>query len=110
MPLGVFEYSATKDNFIDKEIANVFLFDFEDGFEEFTLQLEEVSGMVKVRFNDFEQLWSGAKDRVGINGFVLNENGEKFSVKEQAGREKFVPHQLSFYNQVILEIGKYLKE
>jgi isopentenyldiphosphate isomerase len=110
VPLGMFEYSATKDDFIDKEMANVFLFDFEDGFDEFILQTEEVAGMVKVRFNDFAHLWTGEKDRVEINGFVLNENGEKLPVNEQAGREKFVPHQRSFYNQVIREIGKYLNE
>ncbi|WP_078596524.1 NUDIX hydrolase [Evansella clarkii] len=110
VPLGIFEYIATKDDFIDKEIANVFLLDFKDGFDEFTLQTEEVSGMVKVRLNEFVQLWTGEKDRVEINGFVLDENGERFSVNERAGREKFVPHQRSFYNQVIQKIVKYLNE
>ncbi|WP_088035195.1 NUDIX hydrolase [Evansella clarkii] len=110
VPLGIFEYIAAKDDFIDKEIANVFLLDFKDGFGEFTLQTEEISGMVKVRFNDFAQLWTGEKDRVEINGFILDENGEKLPVNEQAGREKFVPHQRSFYNQVIREIGKYLND
>lgn len=51
--LGVINYCVVKENFIDKEIAYVFLYRYNNTFEEFTLQKEEVSGMLKTEFDDF---------------------------------------------------------
>ncbi|WP_313898466.1 NUDIX domain-containing protein [Lederbergia sp. NSJ-179] len=54
-PLGVMEYCLIKDNFIDKELANVFLYRCDSSFDDFTLQEEEVAGIVKV---ELIILWS----------------------------------------------------
>ncbi|WP_367582529.1 NUDIX hydrolase, partial [Shouchella clausii] len=43
VPLGVIEYMAEKENFIDKELAHVFLYDSVHALEEFNPQLEEVT-------------------------------------------------------------------
>ncbi|PLR95982.1 NUDIX hydrolase [Bacillus sp. T33-2] len=102
--LGVIDYCVIKEDFIDKELANVFLYKQNQIFDDFTLQLEEVSGIVKVVFNDFADLWYGKKESVNVQGFRLNEDGDKILLKEKFGREKFVPHQVSFYQTVIQKI------
>ncbi|MFE4704405.1 hypothetical protein [Peribacillus simplex] len=66
VPLGIIEYQQTKEDFIYKELANVFLYESAHSFDDFTLQPEEVSGMVKVVLNDFEELWTGSEDKVNI--------------------------------------------
>jgi isopentenyldiphosphate isomerase len=53
VPLGVIDYCVIKEDFIDKELANVFLYKSENTFDDFTLQAEEVSGIVRAKFNDF---------------------------------------------------------
>jgi isopentenyldiphosphate isomerase len=107
--LGVIEYCVVKENFIDKELANVFLYMSEDTFDDFTLQVEEVSGMVRVKFTEFAQLWFGEKDKIEISGFEIKDDGKKHTIKENVKRDKFVPHQGSFYKEVIQKIQEHIR-
>ncbi|MFS0639258.1 NUDIX domain-containing protein, partial [Mesobacillus foraminis] len=45
IPLGIIDYSVKRDDFIDKETANVFLYKSQKSFDDFTLQEEEVAGI-----------------------------------------------------------------
>lgn len=102
--LGVIDYCVVQEGFIDKELANVFLYKSENIFDDFTLQVEEVSGIVKTKFIDFAQLWFGEKDEIEISGFEIYDDGKKQIIKESVSRDKFVPHQVSFNKEVIQKI------
>ncbi|KHF40504.1 NUDIX hydrolase [Halalkalibacter okhensis] len=102
--LGVIDYCVVQEGFIDKELANVFLHKSENSFDNFTLQAEEVSGIVKVKFNDFAKLWFGEIDEIEICGFEINGVGSKQIIKKSVRRDKFVPHHTSFYKEVIQKI------
>ncbi|MEK3886510.1 NUDIX hydrolase [Bacillus sp. FSL K6-3431] len=104
IPLGIIDYCVIKEDFIDKELANVFLYKSEKSFDDFTLQKEEVAGIVKVEFNHFVELWFGERETVRIRGFKIKQNGNKTLIDENVGRDKFVPHQLKFYKTVIQKI------
>ncbi|WMX54709.1 NUDIX hydrolase [Peribacillus sp. R9-11] len=106
--LGVIEYHVTKENFIDKELANVFLYESTQCFDDFTLQKEEVSGMVKVELDDFEDLWDGTKEEVNIQGFEINQDGHRMMIDQYVGRDKFVPHEVSYYKSIIRLIRENL--
>ncbi|SDM64695.1 NUDIX domain-containing protein [Bacillus sp. OK048] len=108
LPLGVIDYCVINGNFIDKEIANVFLYICENTLESFTLQAEEVSGIVKAEFNDFTELWLGERETIEIKGFGIND-GNKTLIEEYVGRDKFVPHQISFYKSIIQKINDQIK-
>ncbi|MEH7255694.1 hypothetical protein V7111_26670 [Neobacillus niacini] len=97
-----------KENFIDKELANVFLYKSNKIFDDFTLQEEEVSGIVKVEFNDFIELWLGERETIEIKGFEINDRN-KTLIEEYVGRDKFVPHQISFYKEIIQKIKEQIK-
>lgn len=75
--LGVVDYSVVQEDFIDKELANVFLYKSTNDLDDFTLQVEEVSGIVKATFFDFSQLWFGAVDEIEISGFEIKDDGKK---------------------------------
>ncbi|WP_216827506.1 NUDIX hydrolase [Alkalihalobacterium elongatum] len=106
--LGIIDYCVTKENFIDKELANVFLHISDKGFDEFTLQLEEVSGIFKAELKDFIGLWFGEKETIEVNGFHVNEDGNKFTLDQQVGIDQFVPHSIEFYQTVIYKIKEKL--
>ncbi|MBK5462098.1 MULTISPECIES: NUDIX hydrolase [Peribacillus] len=106
--LGVIEYHVTKENFIDKELANVFLYESTQCFDDFTLQKEEVSGMVKVELDDFEDLWDGTKEEVNIQGFEINQDDHRMMIDQYVGRDKFVPHDISYYKSIIRLIRENL--
>ncbi|MEK3732452.1 MULTISPECIES: hypothetical protein [Paenibacillus] len=102
--LGVIHYCVVKDNFIDNEYANVFLYKSNNTFDDFTLQEEEVAGIARAKFKDFTDLWFGAKKEIEISGFEIDKDGKRVVFKEHVSRDKFVPHQIAFYKEVILKI------
>ncbi|WP_010280795.1 NUDIX hydrolase [Bacillus timonensis] len=106
--LGVLNYCVVQKDLVDKELANVFLYKTENTFDDFTLQVEEVSGIVKAKFTDFSKLWFGEKDEIEISGFEITDDGKKQIIKENVSRNKFVPHQASFYKEVIQKIHEHL--
>ncbi len=105
--LGEIRYQVTKEGFIDKELANVFLYKSEYTFDDFTLQSEEVAGIVKAKFTDFAQLWLGEKNEIEINGFEITDEGEKCTIRKHVSRDKFVPHEVSFYKEVIRNLQEH---
>ncbi|APH07030.1 NUDIX hydrolase [Bacillus weihaiensis] len=106
--LGVLYYCVIQEDFIDKELANVFLHKTNKTLDDFILQLEEVSGIVKVKVNDFADLWYGVKEKINMKGFEINEHGERITINEFVSRERFVPHQISFYKEVIQKIQEHI--
>lgn len=104
VPLGIIDYSVLKEGFIDKELANVFLYKCNKSFDDFTFQREEVKGIVKVEFNDFIELWYGEKDFIRIKGVEIKKDGNKTLIDEDVGMDKFVPHQILYYKTVIQKI------
>lgn len=106
--LGVIDYCVIREDFIDKELANVFLYKSEGTFDDFTLQTEEVSGIVRAEFNDFTELWLGERETIEIKGFEINKDGSKILIKEYVGRDEFVPHQISYYKAIIQKIKEQI--
>lgn len=104
VPLGIIDDRVIREDFIDKEIANVFLYNSKKSLDDFILQEEEVSGIVKTEFNQFAELWFGERETIKIKGFKLKKDGNKILIDENVGRNKFVPHQLKFYKEVIEKI------
>lgn len=104
IPLGIIDYCVIREDFIDKEIANVFLYKSKKSYEDFTLQEEEVAGIVKAEFNHFAELWFGERETIKIRGFEIKKDGNKILIDENVGRNKFVPHQIKFYKTVIEKI------
>lgn len=104
--VGVIDYSVVKGDFIDKELAHVFLYLSVFEFNDFTIQLEEVSGIYKIRLEDFEQLWQGDLDRVNATGFEVNKLGERLLVERMVKKADFVPHENIYYETIIESIKK----
>jgi isopentenyldiphosphate isomerase len=108
--VGVLNYCVVKENFIDKELANVFLYRYNNTFEEFTLQKEEVSGMLKAEFDDFYELWIGDLKKISVKGFKIDRGGNRVLVDKIVERSQFVPHGISFYQSVVKLIKEKIQE
>lgn len=106
--LGVIIYCVVKENFIDK--AYVFLYRYNNTFEEFTLQKEEVSGMLKTEFDDFYELWIGDLEQISVKGFKIDSGGNRVLVDKIVERNQFVPHEISFYQSVVKLIKEKIQE
>ncbi|WP_417900360.1 NUDIX domain-containing protein [Bacillus haimaensis] len=110
MPLGVIPYTNVHQELIDRELAHVFLLVRKYEMEDFFLQPEEVSGMVKVRLDDMIGLWEGTTDKVEAEGFNMASNGERAEWKESVNKGHFVQHEDHFYLETFAAIKMKLEE
>ncbi|MFD0710518.1 NUDIX domain-containing protein [Paenibacillus sp. GCM10027626] len=109
--LGVMNYCVLSEEIRDKELAHVFLYETNNTltFDDFTLQKEEVAGMIRVNLKDFFALWNHVQEEVRVEGFVIDEAGEKVFFSENAGKDRFVPHEQAYYEHVLEAILVYLQ-
>ncbi|MED1563654.1 NUDIX domain-containing protein [Alkalihalobacillus alcalophilus] len=101
IPLGVLDYCATKENFIDKEIAHVFLYTFAGSWSDFDLQEEEVSGVYRAYLDDFENLCLKNENYLKVEGFERTVDGEMERIEQEVSLEQFVPHDQGFYQKLL---------
>lgn len=102
--LTTITYSVEKNEFIDNEFAHVYLYHYTQNLDDFSVQQDEVAGIVLANFEEFSQLWFGERESLNIKGFKMNKDGNRESYDEIVGKEKFVPHPISFYQEVIRKI------
>jgi isopentenyldiphosphate isomerase len=108
VPLGIIEYYAIQENFIDKEISNVFLYNSQKAFEDFTLQTEEVSGLFRADFKSFCELWLGERKDIFIEGFKINTEGNRVLINKIVDKSAFVQHELAYYERVLKLISEQI--
>ena len=104
--LGVIKEELSQPSFIDREIAHVFLYPNAPSFDDFDIENDEVSGIFMATLDDFEQLVLRHKKKISIEGFVLNNQGKKESVKKEISLEDFVPHNSEYFFEVIKRITR----
>jgi hypothetical protein len=109
VPLGKIYYCMTKPEMIDREIANVFLYRAEHTFDCYQLQPEEVSGIVRTKYSDFCALWTeDGQNEISVEGFVMDDQGNRSSVQQKVGKQDLVPHERSYYLKVIESINQVI--
>lgn len=106
MFLGIVEYCAAREGFIDNEFAHVYLHEIVNGWDGFTLQKEEVSGMVKVDFYEFQKLWKSEQSTIRIEGFQLTDESTRVLLDKVVDKDAFVPHGETTYTEVLNLIEK----
>ncbi|WP_404407131.1 NUDIX domain-containing protein [Jeotgalibacillus malaysiensis] len=104
-PLGVIECVAERAGFIDKEFAHTFLLKGIFNEDDFDLEDEEVSGMVRTDIESFRSLCRGECDEVRVEGFKIL-GGDKIKIDQSVGIQSFVPHKAAFYLTVLERIDQ----
>lgn len=100
-PLGIIPYQMDTAGFMDRERANVFVYENNYALSDFSLQQEEVAGIVQARFSDFRRFISGTSSSLDVNGFRVTAGGERTEIDEQVDHTQLVPHETAYYLRVI---------
>lgn len=106
--LGIVKNEIYQKDLIDKEYSHIFIFENTLPMEDFRLQTEEVSGIVRARFSDFESFYKNEVKEISIEGYEYNSMGERLTVKQNVGMDRFVPHQESYSLKIVKLIKEYL--
>ncbi len=104
--LGILDYSVTTGELIDKELANVYVYKCNLSFDDFVLQTEEVSGVVRAEFNKFSKLWLGQLEEIIVEGFEIDKTGKRVLINKIVTKSNFVLHDQSYYVDIIRGIQK----
>ncbi|MEM1505304.1 NUDIX domain-containing protein [Domibacillus sp. 8LH] len=108
-PLGIIKESIELEGFLDREFRHVYMHQIEEEVN-FTLQQEEVSGLVRAPFSLFQSFCFDQINFIEVEGFQINEAGEKEFVKKRADKQSFVPHSKAYWKQVAEAIGAKLSK
>lgn len=100
IPIGKVSYTMLNGRKIDNEIANVFVHVFKGVMEDFILQAEEVSGIVKIDLEHFSSFLIGELSEIEAEGFELID-GKHIPLRKLFSKHDFVEHG-EFYFDVIL--------
>ncbi|TQR19370.1 NUDIX hydrolase [Psychrobacillus vulpis] len=99
--LGIIPYSVETDTIIDKELAHVYVYRRPNSLDDYKLQTEEVSGVVRTKFKQFAELWLGKIDKIQVEGFEIDSEGKKVYINKLVTKNNFVHHETSYYEAVI---------
>ncbi|MDP4178246.1 MAG: NUDIX domain-containing protein [Bacillota bacterium] len=106
----VIEQVLYGEDFIDKEYCNVFLYKCDKELKDYKLQLEEVSGLVKIELKDIIKLFNDEIKYVSAEGILLDDYGNKSDVNLDLYKEDFVPHNNGYYEKIFEAAERYLVE
>lgn len=102
--LGTIKDQLLLPDFIDNEQCYCFLYrKKENSNETFELQLEEVSGIVTVEFEELAALFKKEKERIEVDE-IIHQSTSRPSFSKWIGLKDFVPHSQAYLEEIIERI------
>ena len=86
---------------MDRERANVFVYENRYALSDFTLQQEEVAGIVQASLAGFRSFITGSSHTLKVQGFRVTGSGERIRMDEEVNLSQLVPHEPGYYMRVI---------
>ena len=100
--LGTIPDEIIQDNFIDRELGHVFLYIIPNiGDIRYHFEVEEVSGVFKIRLEEFERLWLKETKSVLAKGIVLDKELRHVEEERLVSKCDFLPHDKDYISKVI---------
>lgn len=105
--IEVIKERKVEDNFVDAELANVFLYNYNIPKKQFKLQEDEVVGIFKAELSEIKKLFKQIAKYIQIEGYEIDSLGKKQDIKLRVELKDFVPHKPSYYMKVFNAAEKY---
>lgn len=108
--LGVIRDQISQNGFVDNERSHVFLYKEKANIDAvYVLQKEEVSGMVKVEFQQFHDLCVGKIEEVEVDGFGIADEQNNYPLRKKISLRHLVPHSQGYLERVVTLIAQKLE-
>jgi isopentenyldiphosphate isomerase len=104
--IGILKQILKGQTFIDKEFCHVHLYHCKTAIELFEVQLEEVSGILIIKIEDFVKLIKELQPIIEAKGWLLDDLRNKKKVTTEVTLVDFVPHGIDYYMSVLSSIYK----
>lgn len=107
LPIGTLPVELRYRDLIDREFYHTFLYACSQPLEAYTLQPDEVVGLVKVRAAEASRLFEGEIDSIGASGIETGPDGRPREVSLQLSRDDFVPHGAAYYRHILDAVRRH---
>lgn len=107
---GVIQDEIHLPSFIDREFCHVYLYMNQEEQMEVHLQKEEVAGLYRAKLLDAQQLLTVACEKIRIDGFKVDANGERHEESFEVVVHDFVPHEPAYYEHLFHAINQFLSQ
>ncbi|WP_102028379.1 NUDIX hydrolase [Salirhabdus sp. Marseille-P4669] len=101
-PIGIIKDCIEIPPFVDKEFANVFVYDYNPKVQPLHFQDNEVSGMVCANIDDLYRLFSNEVEEIQVTGYWKDKYGVSTPIQKKVHKAHFVPHD-SYYFLLVIE-------
>ncbi|WP_259455614.1 NUDIX domain-containing protein [Bacillus sp. PK3_68] len=95
-------------DFLDNEWCHVFLYESLKPIEDYSLQKEEVSGIVSVDLSVFLRFCQGEELNMLGEGFLIGVDNEQIPFRRMISKADFVPHEETYFQRTASLIQKYI--
>lgn len=99
--MGMTSCSIVSEKMIDNEFCHVYLYPFEDNWDAFALQYEEVSGVVRAKLDEAEAFFLGKTSTLNIEGYEYFPDGQRAHLVRPVTTAQFVPYRELYVANVI---------
>lgn len=106
--IGCIQDEIIQDIIIDRELAHIFFYNIPNPLN-YTFQIEEVAGIMKVELALFEQLWFEKIDNIGATGIVVDKKLRQIEVDSRVAKGDFLPHTNAYISKVLIELKKIIE-
>ncbi|WPK12936.1 NUDIX hydrolase [Lysinibacillus louembei] len=106
--IGCIQDEIIQDIIIDRELAHIFFYNIPNPLN-YTFQMEEVVGIMKVELALFEQLWFGKIENICATGIVVDKKLRQVEVDRRVAKGDFLPHTNAYISNVLMELKKIIE-
>ncbi|EDW21844.1 NUDIX domain-containing protein [Bacillus pumilus] len=107
---GVIQDEIHLPSFTDRECCHVYLYVHQEEQMNIQLQKEEVAGVYRAKLMDAQQLFTRKYENMQLDGFGVDEFGERREKSRVVCIQDFVPHEPSYYQHLFQAINQFLSQ
>lgn len=98
--VGIIEDCIINNHILDREFAHVFVYQMKEEPASFTLQKEEVAGIVRAEFKEFYRFCLGEIEEIKVSGFIIDASEKAATFEKRVTKQNFVPHPETYWTEV----------
>lgn len=99
--MGMISCSIVSEQMIDHEFCHVFIYPFEHDWHAFSVQYEEVAGIVRASLDEAKAFFLGETETLNIEGYEFFPDGQRARLARPVSRTHFVPNREQYIANVI---------
>jgi len=107
--LGIRTAASISGEGINREFNHVFLLHRDDDISNYTLQQEEVAGLVQIEVQDGLDLCAGRRQVVPASGVQLQSNGATETISIQVSLDDIIPRRDKYYMKIFIMTQRHFE-